>query len=326
MFATRAATRIALRSSPLRRGIHSGVRGDWPRSSAATVGLVLASAGAAFGTYVSYKNSEPTKSTSGNKHGQVRQKTAAPAPAPAPASKPSAPKSQDNASVDSPASVKPAPSEPGVIEPTATPTSDSSSDKPADSDKANDSDSSPDKEKDKMDSLEADAASQGAFNPETGEINWDCPCLGGMAHGPCGPQFREAFSCFVYSEQEPKGVDCVEKFKAMQDCFREHPDVYGEEVDDDEEAPGPNPDSPDAVKEPEAPVEDKPSSEPEKSSPEPEKPSSEPEKPSSEPEKPSSEPVSDAPAPPAKEPESRERAPTAKVSPEETPSKSEAKH
>lgn len=68
----------------------------------------------------------------------------------------------------------------------------------------------------------------GAFNPVTGEINWDCPCLGGMAHGPCGPQFREAFSCFVYSEDEPKGINCVEKFKSMQDCFREHPDIYAE--------------------------------------------------------------------------------------------------
>ena len=68
----------------------------------------------------------------------------------------------------------------------------------------------------------------GAFNPVTGEINWDCPCLGGMAHGICGAQFREAFSCFVFSEKEPKGIDCVEKFKAMQDCFREHPDVYGD--------------------------------------------------------------------------------------------------
>lgn len=68
----------------------------------------------------------------------------------------------------------------------------------------------------------------GAFNPVTGEINWDCPCLGGMAHGPCGPQFREAFSCFVYSEEEPKGIDCVEKFKGMQDCFRAHPEVYAE--------------------------------------------------------------------------------------------------
>ena len=68
----------------------------------------------------------------------------------------------------------------------------------------------------------------GAFNPETGEINWDCPCLGGMAYGPCGMQFREAFSCFVFSEADPKGIDCVEKFKAMQECFREHPDVYGD--------------------------------------------------------------------------------------------------
>jgi hypothetical protein len=53
-------------------------------------------------------------------------------------------------------------------------------------------------------------------------------CLGGMAQGPCGEDFKAAFSCFVHSDQEPKGVDCVEKFKAMQDCFRKHPDVYGE--------------------------------------------------------------------------------------------------
>ncbi|GAN07253.1 hypothetical protein MAM1_0154d06748 [Mucor ambiguus] len=78
-----------------------------------------------------------------------------------------------------------------------------------------------------------DAAS--AFNPETGEINWDCPCLGGMAQGPCGEEFKAAFSCFVYSEAEPKGLDCVEKFKGMQDCFRLHPDVYGDEIDDDDE-------------------------------------------------------------------------------------------
>ena len=61
--------------------------------------------------------------------------------------------------------------------------------------------------------LEEEAGQQGAFNEETGEINWDCPCLGGMAHGPCGPEFREAFSCFVYSKEEPKGMDCIEKFK-----------------------------------------------------------------------------------------------------------------
>ncbi|KAH9176569.1 hypothetical protein EDB89DRAFT_1938732 [Lactarius sanguifluus] len=88
---------------------------------------------------------------------------------------------------------------------------------------------------------EEEASSQGAFDPVTGKINWDCPCLGGMAYGPCGMQFREAFSCFVFSEEEPKGIDCVEKFKAMQDCFRENPDVYGDEImkddEEDEELP-----------------------------------------------------------------------------------------
>jgi intermembrane space import and assembly protein 40 len=67
--------------------------------------------------------------------------------------------------------------------------------------------------------LEAEADQQGAFNPETGEINWDCPCLGGMAHGPCGPEFREAFSCFVYSKEEPKGMECIDKFKYVYECY-----------------------------------------------------------------------------------------------------------
>ncbi|KAI0344575.1 hypothetical protein BDW22DRAFT_1427267 [Trametopsis cervina] len=86
-----------------------------------------------------------------------------------------------------------------------------------------------------QDDSESDEHGGGAFNPVTGEINWDCSCLGGMAYGPCGMQFREAFSCFVYSEQEPKGIDCVEKFKAMQDCFREHPEVYADEIMDDDD-------------------------------------------------------------------------------------------
>ncbi|KAI8323623.1 hypothetical protein GQ54DRAFT_296692 [Martensiomyces pterosporus] len=74
-----------------------------------------------------------------------------------------------------------------------------------------------------------------AFDPETGEINWDCPCLGGMAHGTCGEQFKSAFSCFVHSEEEPKGMDCIEAFKAMQECFRAHPEEYGDELLDDED-------------------------------------------------------------------------------------------
>ncbi|KZL67277.1 chch domain-containing protein [Colletotrichum incanum] len=85
--------------------------------------------------------------------------------------------------------------------------------------------------------LEAEAGQQGAFNPETGEINWDCPCLGGMADGPCGEEFKAAFSCFVYSTEEPKGMDCIEKFQGMQTCFRKYPEIYGAELADDDEAP-----------------------------------------------------------------------------------------
>lgn len=81
--------------------------------------------------------------------------------------------------------------------------------------------------------LEQEAEGEGAFNPVTGEINWDCPCLGGMAYGPCGEEFRTAFSCFVYSTEEPKGMDCIEKFQGMQDCFRAHPEVYAGELEDE---------------------------------------------------------------------------------------------
>ena len=78
-------------------------------------------------------------------------------------------------------------------------------------------------------------AQQEAFNEETGEINWDCPCLGPMVKPPCGDKFKEAFSCFVYSKEEPKGLDCVEQFRAMQECFKQHPDIYGEDFDDEEQ-------------------------------------------------------------------------------------------
>ncbi|CAK7204690.1 Oxidoreductase [Sporothrix eucalyptigena] len=92
--------------------------------------------------------------------------------------------------------------------------------------------------------LEDEASQQGAFNPETGEINWDCPCLGGMADGPCGEDFKAAFSCFVYSTEEPKGMDCIEKFQHMQDCFRKYPEIYGAELGDDEqEGEGNGPDN-----------------------------------------------------------------------------------
>jgi intermembrane space import and assembly protein 40 len=71
-----------------------------------------------------------------------------------------------------------------------------------------------------------DTKPQTAIDEETGEINWDCPCLQSALAPPCGEFFRDAFSCFVASKTEPKGSDCLEKFGAMQDCFRAHPEIY----------------------------------------------------------------------------------------------------
>ena len=68
-----------------------------------------------------------------------------------------------------------------------------------------------------------------------GEINWDCPCLQGMAYGPCGEQFKAAFSCFHYSEADPKGADCIPQFRDMQECFVKYPEIYGKDDELDEE-------------------------------------------------------------------------------------------
>lgn len=57
-----------------------------------------------------------------------------------------------------------------------------------------------------------------------------------MATGPCGVEFREAFSCFHYSTAEPKGSDCLEPFRQMSDCMAQYPNVYGNKEDKDEAA------------------------------------------------------------------------------------------
>ncbi|XP_053698107.1 mitochondrial intermembrane space import and assembly protein 40-B [Sabethes cyaneus] len=73
---------------------------------------------------------------------------------------------------------------------------------------------------------------------ENGDINWNCPCLGGMATGPCGVEFRDAFSCFHYSEAQPKGSDCYDAFKTMQDCMANYPGVYKQTANDDDAEEG----------------------------------------------------------------------------------------
>lgn len=76
---------------------------------------------------------------------------------------------------------------------------------------------------------------QSAINPDTGEINWDCPCLKSALEPPCGEFFKAAFSCFVASNSDPKGADCLDKFSAMQDCFRAHPEIYSPGDDNEQE-------------------------------------------------------------------------------------------
>lgn len=68
----------------------------------------------------------------------------------------------------------------------------------------------------------------------SGEINWNCPCLGGMASGPCGSEFKDAFSCFHYSKEEVKGSECLEQFRAMQECMQRYPELYPQEDDKDD--------------------------------------------------------------------------------------------
>ncbi|KAM4588360.1 coiled-coil-helix-coiled-coil-helix domain containing 4b [Odontesthes bonariensis] len=62
-----------------------------------------------------------------------------------------------------------------------------------------------------------------------GDINWNCPCLGGMASGPCGTEFKDAFSCFHYSKEEVKGSECLEQFRGMQECLQRYPELYPQE-------------------------------------------------------------------------------------------------
>ncbi|XP_062252625.1 mitochondrial intermembrane space import and assembly protein 40 [Platichthys flesus] len=71
---------------------------------------------------------------------------------------------------------------------------------------------------------------QGLILP-SGDINWNCPCLGGMASGPCGSQFKEAFSCFHYSSEEVKGSECIDNFRNMQECMQKYPELYPQEED-----------------------------------------------------------------------------------------------
>ncbi|CAG5074023.1 Similar to chchd4-a: Mitochondrial intermembrane space import and assembly protein 40-A (Xenopus laevis) [Cotesia congregata] len=64
----------------------------------------------------------------------------------------------------------------------------------------------------------------------SGEINWDCPCLDGMASGPCGSEFKESFLCMFNSNtnEEQDNLECLTSFKNLFTCMSEYPDFYRE--------------------------------------------------------------------------------------------------
>ena len=72
-----------------------------------------------------------------------------------------------------------------------------------------------------------------------GDINWNCPCIGSTASGPCGFEFRDAFSCFHYSKSDTKGAECAAKFATLNNCMAEFPALYSrsnEEADMEQES------------------------------------------------------------------------------------------
>ncbi|XP_066343289.1 mitochondrial intermembrane space import and assembly protein 40 homolog isoform X1 [Miscanthus floridulus] len=44
----------------------------------------------------------------------------------------------------------------------------------------------------------------------------DCPCVADLKNGPCGGQFVDAFSCFLRSTEEEKGVPSAESSRSVR--------------------------------------------------------------------------------------------------------------
>lgn len=47
---------------------------------------------------------------------------------------------------------------------------------------------------------------------------------GDLKDGPCGQTFVGAFSCYIKSTHEEKGMDCLDQFKEFQECLKQHPE------------------------------------------------------------------------------------------------------
>lgn len=60
--------------------------------------------------------------------------------------------------------------------------------------------------------------------------------LKGHGSRPVWRAIHGGFALFN-SEEEPKGLDCTDHLNTMQNCFKEHWDVRGAELDPDAELP-----------------------------------------------------------------------------------------
>ncbi|KAF8420768.1 hypothetical protein BGX38DRAFT_1240770, partial [Terfezia claveryi] len=79
--------------------------------------------------------------------------------------------------------------------------------------------------------LEEEADQQGHSTPRR-ERSTGLSVPGGHGSWPCGEEFRNAFSCFVYSTAEPKGVDCLRSLRACRIVLRRwYPEHYGADGD-----------------------------------------------------------------------------------------------
>lgn len=54
-----------------------------------------------------------------------------------------------------------------------------------------------------------------------------------MVVGPCSVEFRESLSCFHESTADPKGSDCLEQFREMNECMSKYPGLYKKNDDED---------------------------------------------------------------------------------------------
>lgn len=65
-----------------------------------------------------------------------------------------------------------------------------------------------------------------AIDPITGNINWDCPCMGDNPKGACGELFKDAFKCFVKNYDKENDTElpfqCKEYFEKMFQCQQNH--------------------------------------------------------------------------------------------------------